>query len=363
MGKDNRVTRVLTRRIGESGPIRVSEFMEIALSDPEGGYYATRDPFGVAGDFTTAPEISQVFGELLGLWCADSWQAMGAPDRFALVEFGPGRGTLMADTLRAMAVAPACRAAAEIHLVETSPVLRGMQERTLAGVPVTWHTGTPETGDLPLLCLANEFLDALPVEQYVRNGGAWFERRVDHDRDAGTFRFVTGPAADGLGLPEAHDIPDGEIFERAPAVEAVVAAIAGRIARCGGAALFVDYGYTGRAIGETLQAVLAHQPVDTLADPGNCDLTAHVNFRAVRATAEAAGAGCHGTVDQGVFLERLGIRARAQTLLRSATPEQQRDISAAVTRLIGPAEMGTLLKVLAISHPGIDRLAGFEPAS
>lgn len=361
MDDGNPVVRILKRRIAETGPLDVATFMEIALADPRHGYYATRDPLGAAGDFTTAPEISQMFGELLGLWCADTWQAQGAPDPFALVEFGPGRGTLMADALRALANVPECLAAARVQLVETSPVLREVQRRTLAGHEPEWRERLPG-GGMPAIVVANEFLDALPVQQYIRANGAWFLRRIDRDSGTGGLRFVADTAPASVGAPRLDDAPDGAVLERAPAVEAVVTAIARRIVADGGAALFVDYGYTAHVAGETLQAVRDHKPVDVLAAPGSSDLTAHVNFAAVADAARAAGARCHGPVDQGVFLERLGIRARAQTLAANASDAQRADIETATARLIGPAEMGTLFKVLAITRPDVARPAGFEIA-
>ncbi len=360
MDDGNPVVRLLKRRIADEGPLDVATFMAVALAHPEHGYYVTRDPLGAAGDFTTAPEISQMFGELVGLWCADTWQALGRPDPFALIEFGPGRGTLMADALRALAGVPACRDAARIHLVETSPVLRDMQRRTLAGHHAAWHERLPDTGGMPALVIANEFLDALPVEQYVRTNGAWHARRVGLSADTGTLCFVTDPAPAALDAALAPHAHEGAILERAPAVEAAVADIARHIVDDGGEALFIDYGYTAHATGETLQAVRGHKPIDVLAAPGESDLTAHVNFAAVAEAAAAQGARCHGPVDQGVFLERLGIRARARALSAHASPAQRTDIETALARLIGPAEMGTLFKVLAVARPDAAPPAGFE---
>jgi len=360
------VVRRLTRLISERGPISVADFMEIALGDPDGGYYATRDPFGVDGDFTTAPEISQMFGELIGLWCADAWQRIGTPDEFALIELGPGRGTLMVDVLRALAGLPACRTAARIHLVENSPTLRTAQQTALQGHDVTWHDGMPALDGLPAIIVANEFLDALPVRQFVKTGDAWRERLVSHDPAADAFAFTPtgtatpdGPNADRL----LTDASEGDIFEESPAVVSVVGDIATHIATHGGAALFIDYGHRRTAVGETLQGVHQHRPIAPLDAPGTCDVTAHVDFQRVAEAATAKGVRPLGPLDQGVFLQRLGIRERADVLRQKADDRQTRDLNAALTRLIGPTEMGTLFKVMALSEQRIELLAGFDSQS
>ena len=371
MDSGHPVVRRLTGLISERGPISVAEFMEIALGDPDGGYYATRDPFGVDGDFTTAPEISQMFGELIGLWCADTWQRIGAPEAFALIELGPGRGTLMADALRAMASAPDCLTAARIHLVENSPTLRDAQKQKLHAHDVTWHERLPAPGDtslgsLPAIFVANEFLDALPVRQFVKTGDAWCERLVAHDRAADVFAFTPtgtaipgGPNADRL----LADADEGDIFEESPAVISVAGDIAAHIAAHGGAALFVDYGHRRTAIGETLQAVRQHRPIDPLEAPGMSDLTAHVDFQRVAEVAGDHGLRSLGPLDQGAFLQRLGIRERADILRQKADDRQSRDLNAALTRLIGSSEMGTLFKVMALSEQRIELLAGFDSQS
>ena len=363
MDNGHPVVRRLTRLISERGPISVAAFMEIALGDPDGGYYATRDPFGVEGDFTTAPEISQMFGELIGLWCADTWQRIGAPEAFALIELGPGRGTLMADAMRALAGLPDCRAAARIHLVETSPTLRDVQQKTLHGHDVTWHEALPAPGDIPAIFIANEFLDALPIRQFVKAGDAWCERLVGHDPANDAFAFVTGAPARPDAPQTARlraDAQAGDILEESPAVASVVGDIAAHIAARGGAGLFIDYGHRRTAIGETLQAVRQHRPVGPLDAPGSCDVTAHVDFQRVAAAAAIDGVRHLGPLDQGVFLQRLGIRERADILRRSADDRQTRDLHAALTRLIGPSEMGTLFKVMALCEHRIELLAGFD---
>ncbi|MBT5571579.1 MAG: class I SAM-dependent methyltransferase [Alphaproteobacteria bacterium] len=359
---ENPVVKRLKQRITRDGPVSVATFMETALGDQDGGYYTTRDPLGAAGDFTTSPEISQVFGEIIGMWCADTWQKMGSPAAFALIEMGPGRGTLMADALRALRMVPDCRSAASLHLVETSPVLRDIQQKSLRGENITWHAELPDIGRTPAILIANEFLDALPIQQYIKFEGQWCERVValdeTHDRFCfGIHRSQKLPArAITQQLVEADE---GTIFEYAPEVQSMVSDIAHRLFLNGGAGLIIDYGYTRHAVGQTLQAVQRHRPVDPLDTPGDCDLTAHVNFQLVAETARAAGIKVWGPVDQGVFLQKIGIVERTNTLLKSANVAQSHDIRTAVTRLIAPAEMGTLFKALAITDDRIKHLAGF----
>lgn len=363
---ENPLIARLKQRIAVHGPVSVAEFMKTALGDQNGGYYTTRDPFGAAGDFTTSPEISQVFGELIGLWCADTWRAMGSPRAFALIELGPGRGTLMSDALRALKQVPACLAAASLHLVETSPVLREIQQKTLEGENISWHTGLPDLGRIPVIFLANEFLDALPVQQYVKHNGSWCERVVAYDANHDRFCFALDRSKHLPAGPFTRhlvDAEEGSVFEFSPEARTAVADMAHQLFLKGGAGLIIDYGYTRHATGQTLQAVRKHRPVDPLETPGDCDLTAHVNFQLVAETAQAAGAKAWGPVDQGVFLQKIGILERANTLLKRANVVQAHDIRTAVTRLIAPAEMGALFKVMALSDKRITHLAGFESDS
>ena len=348
----------LRERIARAGPIPLAEFMAAANGDPEHGYYAGRDPLGRGGDFVTAPEISQVFGELIGAWCAVAWQAMGAPPRTLLVELGPGRGTLMADLLRATGRVAGFRAALDIRLVETSPALARLQKQALGGVGAVWHRTLAEVPEGPLLLVANEFLDALPVEQYVAREGGWHRRAVDAGADG--LRFVDGPLVEcpPSALPRAAD--DGEIREASPQSVAVVGEIARRLAAGRGAALIVDYGYAAPAAGETLQAVARHRYADPLAAPGEADLSAHVDFAACARAARAAGARCHGPVTQGRFLDRIGIAVRRDRLVRDAAPERGAAIREACRRLTGADRMGALFKVLALTDPGAPAPAGFE---
>ena len=347
-------------RIRRFGPISVADYMALALAHPEHGYYRTRDPLGAAGDFVTAPEISQMFGELIGLWCAVEWQRAGAPTPVHLVELGPGRGTLMADALRAARTMPEFRAALRIHLVETSPALRDRQRRALDGIDVEWHATFDDVPAGPLLLIANEFFDALPIRQYVRRGDRWRERLVGLDGDSLRFVAAERPAAEAVGFPQAvRGASEGAVFERCPAALALMAAIGGRIARDGVAALIVDYGPARSAAGESLQAVRAHAFHDVLAEPGEADLTAHVDFESLGRAAIEAGAVALGPVTQGTLLTRLGIAARAERLAAS-DPAKADAIDAARRRLIGDDGMGTLFKALALLPPGRGAPAGFE---
>jgi NADH dehydrogenase [ubiquinone] 1 alpha subcomplex assembly factor 7 len=354
----------LIRRIGASGPLTVAEYMDACLGDPEHGYYMTRDPFGTHGDFITAPEISQMFGELIGLWAVTVWQAMGAPSRFRLIELGPGRGTLMADALRAAQLVPAFAQAADIRLVETSPVLREAQRRMLSALApgAVWESGidTVLAQGAPAIVIANEFLDALPIRQFVRLPAGWHERCVGVDT-GGRLVFLTAvdAAPDGSLPPALADAPEGSLIETSPAREGAVAMIAGHMAREGGYALFIDYGHDHSAPGDTLQAVRGHGFDDPLAHPGEADLTAHVDFAAAARAAREAGAAAHGPVPQGVFLERLGLTARAARLGDSA-PDRRAEIEAAHHRLAAPEEMGTLFRVLAVGAPHAPVPPGFE---
>ena len=346
-------------RIAQAGPIPIAEYMAIALGDPSHGYYRRRDPLGAGGDFVTAPEISQVFGELIGLWCAVTWRAMGAPDPVRLVELGPGRGTLMADALRAACAAPELLAAADLHLVETSPALKQRQHDALAAARPTWHESFTEVLDGPCLVIANEFFDALPVEQFVRTAEGWRRRCVGIDDAEGTLCFVLADCGRAIPAP-FPDAPLGVPCEMRLEAEALAGEIARRIARHGGAALIIDYGHAARAPGDTLQAVRRHRFDDVLAQPGLADLTAHVDFEAVAHAAHAAGADVHGPVAQGIFLNRLGLGVRMRRLC-DAAPDRAQDIRAGCRRLSDPAKMGELFKALAITPPSSPPPAGFEP--
>ncbi len=347
----------LARRIAASGPLTIADYMAECLLHPEHGYYTTRDPLGASGDFTTAPEISQMFGELLGLCLAQAWIDQGAPARFALAELGPGRGTLMADCLRATRGVAGFHDRAEIHLVEASPALRARQEAALRGHVVQWHedvAGLP--ADLPLFLVANEFFDALPVRQFLRDGEGWRERMVTTRDDR--LAFALAPPSRPAALD--HRLADtraGDLVELRPAADPIIAAIAARIGAHGGAAIIVDYG-GARSLGDTLQAVRGHRREDVLSSPGAADLTAHVDFGALCDAAE--GLVCTGLTPQGVLLERLGITERARVLVRKMEGPGLEAHIAAHRRLTHPEEMGTLFQALALHPPQAPPPPGFN---
>jgi SAM-dependent MidA family methyltransferase len=338
----------LARAITLAGPMPLAQFMAAANAH----YYATRDPLGAAGDFVTAPEISQMFGELIGLALADTRDRAGRPDT-AYVELGPGRGTLAADALRAMASAGMTPPA---HLVETSPVLRAAQAERLPGA--TWHDDLASLpDDIPLLVVANEFFDALPIRQIVKGADGWRERLVAC-QDTLFLPIAGKPVPDAIIPPALRDAAPGAIIEAAPAAVALMRALAKRLVAQGGVAIVIDYGYEGPAIGDTLQAVRGHAPANPFDDPGEQDLTAHVDFATLKAAAEAEGAATFGPVDQGDLLPTLGIDSRAAALARTA-PARADELVAARQRLVAPDQMGRLFKAIAIAAPGWPIPAGF----
>ena len=351
------LARLLREEISKSGPITVETFVREALTHPKLGYYMTRNPLGRSGDFVTAPEVSQIFGEMLGLWSVDLWQRAGAmPLHF--VELGPGRGTLMADALRACRAVPGFSEALELHLVEASPVLRQSQARLLGAYRPRWHGRVDELPRGPTIILANEFFDALPVRQFVRQGEAWVERCVGLG-PGGELVFVEGAAVDLPGLPSTGS----GLHERSLVGEALMGDLASRVCRFGGAVLVVDYGHTGDGLGETLQAVEAHKYVPVLQAPGEADLTAHVNFAALADAARRCGAQVHGPARQGDLLRRLGAEARGAALCQGKEDAIRRDVVAGLQRLIDPAQMGAMFKALAVTHPDWPAPDGFEPCS
>lgn len=337
------------RLIANTGPISVMHYM----GEANARYYASRDPLGAAGDFVTAPEISQMFGELIGLWMADIWLRAGQPDAVHYVELGPGRGTLARDALRA---AKRFGFAPQVHLVEGSPVLRAVQAEAVPGA--IWHddlSTVPANG--AMLLIANEFLDALPVHQSVLTAQGWRERMVGLDED----RFVPiagGRPMDAAIPAERRTAPEGAIIESCPGAAATLHEVAGRLTVQGGAALFIDYGYDRVQYGSTLQAVQAHRKVDPFADPGTADLTALVDFETLAQVAASHGARWLGTVEQGAWLQAMGIDARSQALCRSA-PEHADLIRSARDRLVEPAQMGRLFKVMGLASPTWPDGAGF----
>jgi NADH dehydrogenase [ubiquinone] 1 alpha subcomplex assembly factor 7 len=352
----------IRRRIAIAGPMPVGQYMRLCLTHPDYGYYMTRDPFGTHGDFITAPEISQMFGELIGLWAASVWRQMGTPENVRLVELGPGRGSMMLDVMRAAHIVPAFRVAVVVHLVEISPALEQRQRQALAGtdLPVEWHRSLDEVPDGPTIILANEFFDSLPVQQAVMCADGWHERVVKVDDNG----FALGHARDPIPLfdqmlpPAVRDAQIGDIFEwRA---DQTALELGRRVVRSNGAALVIDYGHLESATGDSLQAVGAHDFADPLAAPGQVDLTAHVDFQALAQAAESMGARAHGPLEQSVFLRRLGIGSRA-TALKLAAPHKAEEIDAAHDRLTNEEAtgMGTLFKAIGFSHPKLGPLPCF----
>ncbi len=323
------------------------ERLDAYMARANAAYYATHDPFH---DFTTSPEISQVFGEILGLWAAVVWQHIGCPDPVLLVEAGPGRGTLMADALRAIEqVAPAFRRAVRVHLIETSPRLRAEQAKRVQGA--TWHEGLETVPHQPLVLLANEFLDALPIRQFIRRGDTWQERFVEGGQ------FVEVPADESLPLISPSS---GLVVELNEPALAFVRAVSNRLATCFGSALFLDYGPEHSGAGDSLQALRDGRPAEPLADPGTADLTAHVDFEALANAAREAGAIAYGPIPQGVFLTRLGLFQRTDRLARSQPPRRASAVIEAARRLVEPDRMGRLFKAMALSVRGQPVPPGFE---
>jgi SAM-dependent MidA family methyltransferase len=354
--------------IAAQGPVSVAQYMTMALHDPQGGYYATRDPLGPkkqakGGDFITAPEVSQMFGEMLGLWLAQAWDEQGRPSRPVLMELGPGRGTLMADMLRAFKAAPGFLDGLDIVLVEASPHLRRVQEDTLknCAVPIRWRSTFEAEAGRPLFLVANEFFDALPIRQYVKTPRGWCERMVTVKDGELQFALAPSPAPAAL-IPESRaGAPDGGVYETAPAAIALGEVIAAQVEAHGGAALLVDYGYAGPGFGETLQAVEDHRFADPLAHPGEADLSAHVDFTALGEAGLRGGAGVHGPVGQGALLTALGIEARARSLM-ARNPASREALQAALARLTGADAMGTLFKAMAFLPGAAATAPGFDTA-
>ncbi|WP_282094353.1 class I SAM-dependent methyltransferase [Epibacterium ulvae] len=348
----------LIERITTQGPLSIADYMAECLLHPEFGYYTTRTPFGTQGDFTTAPEISQMFGELIGLSLAQSWIDQGAPAPFTLTELGPGRGTFMADILRATKAVPGFHDAMQIHMIEASPTLQRAQEAALAGHKARWSDTVATLPEQPLFLVANEFFDALPVRQFIRTQDQWAERCIGQSEGELTFGLTQASAQKALDH-RLTDTREGDLVEICDAASPIVQEIARRIANYGGAALIIDYG-DWRSLGDTLQALHAHAPTDPLKAPGQADLTTHVDFEALTQAATSENCAFSKVTPQGVFLERLGITARAQALSKGLAGDALENLIAAHRRLTHPDEMGTLFKVVGLyskSHtppPGLD---------
>ena len=348
----------LKRRIETDGPITIADYMEACLGDPDFGYYATRDPLGAKGDFTTAPEISQIFGELIGLWCVLVWQEMGAPASVRLIELGPGRGTLMADALRAAKSVQSFYDACEVHLVETSPVLSEIQAKTIVGFDKSpqWHADLVDVSGGPAILIANEFLDALPVRQFMKQDGQWFERCVALSKEGKLqFQFRDNPLETEASLSEdlRAQARDGDMAEIRPASISIVEALAARARKAPVAALFIDYGHSESAPGETLQAVRRHDYVDPLEEPGMADLTAHVDFDQLGDAARSRELDVHGPLNQRDFLLELGLKERCERLMQDANDVTKETLATGARRLVDPAQMGKLFKVMALTSTTI----------
>lgn len=352
---------IIRQQILIDGPMDLGAFMSLALGHPEHGYYMKQDPFGKDGDFTTAPEVSQMFGELIGAWVADIWMRAGSPTRMHLLECGPGRGTLMSDILRVTAAVPGFHNALQIYLMETSPVLRAKQAECLSSYSPQWISQLLEISDeAPLICLGNEFLDALPVRQLQKTEDGWRERMIAvNDNDDLILGLADVSPAHVSAIP-TQDYPVGTIYEIAPVRDLFVKELSERIHRCGGAALFVDYGYDAEGVGDTLQALRAHEFVSILETPGDADLTAHVDFCAVKQRGEAEGLIASNIVSQTAFLKSLGLDQRRDILRKSALDSQKTEIDSGYERLTSPDQMGELFKVLSLYHPNWPAPAGFE---
>ena len=342
--------KFLRELIEAEGPLPMDRYMALCLGHPKFGYYMTRDPLGVAGDFTTSPEISQIFGELIGIWCMAAWEAIGSPTPFSLVELGPGRGTLMADVLRATSRMTEFAEAARVHLVETSPVLREAQ-RSKLDCAVTWHDTVDSLPDEPMIFLANEFFDALPVRQFVKTGAGVFERHVVMENSDLAL----------ADLPAPFEAYGGEgLYEVSPISCAIAEALGARLKALGGVGLVIDYGHLQSAAGDTLQALKGHKPVAVVDYPGESDLTAHVDFEALAAAFVLGGADVLSVKTQGAFLSDMGLAQRLTTLSAKLAGEALEDFIAGAKRLVDEKQMGQLFKVLCVAQSARQPIYPFE---
>lgn len=360
------IAEQLRQRIRETGPMSVAAFMTEALFDPKAGYYATKDPIGAGSDFITAPEVSQMFGELIGLWAAQSWMDMGRPDPFYLIELGPGRGTMMADALRAGRAVPGFVAAARVTLIEASAALKAVQAQTLGptGAQIQWVDRLEAVPSGPSIILGNEFLDCLPVRQAIRHDGQWHERLVALDAETDTdFVFVLGPP---LGIDDALvptrlvDSENGRLVELRPGDRQIIETITARFSTHDGRALLIDYGPAQSETGDTLQAIRAHEKVDPLAEPGTADLTTRVDFETLLQTATDRGLVAYGPVTQRAFMLGLGLEQRAAALMQ-ADPDKKATLARQVWRLTDPEQMGELFKLVCLDSPALPNPPGFSP--
>lgn len=359
----------LIKLIKLHGPITVSSYMTEVLTNPKYGYYINQNPFGSSGDFITAPEISQMFGELIGLWFADVWIKMNKPLKVHLIEFGPGKGTLMADFLRVLKVLPDFHDVIELHFVEASPQLIDIQKDKFKHHigKITWHEtvksalNVAEDEDAATFIIANEFFDALPIRQFQKGELGWHERMVTVDENGDGLITVLSPfPVHGITLPESLKVAElHSVIEISPMTDYITGLIAEHIKKYSGAALFIDYGYNEYRTGETLQAIEQHKYAQIFEKPGYADLSAHVNFRKILDITALAGLKPLGPTYQGKFLNDMGIEERVKTLTKDAMPEQEKDILSALNRLIAPDEMGTLFKVAGMISKSDIEVAGF----
>jgi NADH dehydrogenase [ubiquinone] 1 alpha subcomplex assembly factor 7 len=354
---------IIADRIRRHGPMTMAEYMALCLGHPKHGYYMSRDPFGRSGDFITAPEVSQMFGEMIGLWIADLWIKMGSPKDFVLLECGPGRGTLMADILRATKTLPGFHEAKKLYLMEMSPVLKDAQKRALSIYDPVWIDDLSQLpAKAPVILVANEFLDALPVRQFERKNGEWSERCVSIT-DNDTLVFIP-MKVDPRGMPGIPDVileseKDG-IFDTSPHLNQFIKSVDILLKTQSGVALFVDYGHERTSMGDTLQAMKSHEYADIFETPGLCDLTAHVDFENIERIAQSDGLVVHGPTTQRAFLKELGIEVRAERLKAGANPDQIQNLESGLNRLIDTKQMGSLFKVLALCHDPNIEIAGFH---
>lgn len=347
--------------IAARGPMTVADYMELALQHPDYGYYRHGDPLGRAGDFVTAPEISQMFGEMVGVWCAETWRMVGSPTPFALIELGPGRGTLMKDALRATRRVPGFHDALDLVLLESSATLREAQRIALADHPPRYIESLADTPSMPTIFIANEFFDALPIRQCEKGFQGWSERLVDWREGRFVFVLSAPDPAYALMVPEAkREARPGAVHEISPSALHAMREMSRHIAKHGGAALALDYGAMEPANVPTLQAVSRHLRAEVLEAPGSADLTAHVDFGMLAAVARKEELSVHGAAMQGDFLRAMGIELRAAQLKNRATPDQIKDIDSALHRLTDSSQMGTLFKALAIAPQGVGDVPGFE---
>jgi NADH dehydrogenase [ubiquinone] 1 alpha subcomplex assembly factor 7 len=355
----------LKQLIALEGPQPVSVLMDLALSHPREGYYAARPRVGADGDFVTAPEVSQMFGELVGAFVLQTWFDLGSPANWTLIELGPGNARLMEDVIRVLKLRTQATAGLGIQLVEASPVLTATQEEALANLHVRteWRRSFAGAGDVPFVLLANEFFDALPIRQFVRHEGAWGERRVTIDA-GGALQFGQTPTVFPVAaeVPAATNAANGDVVEISSAARSIARLVGDNLSHVPGRALIFDYGYANGTHGDTLQAVGEHRKVDVLTHLGQADLSAHVDFAALAREAADAGALAYGPMPQGAFLKRLGIEARHDALASRATEPQRAVLARQLHRLTGSDEMGDLFKVLALSSPNLPPPPGFEPS-